>query len=220
VAAAEFRLYVFDLDGTLIDSRRDIAAAANELLADCGAAPLPEQQIARLVGDGAALLVARAFAAAGVAAPPDALERFLAIYDRRLTDHTRPYSGIPETLAALRTRGVGLGVLTNKPRRASVTILERLDLARFFAPDLVVGGDGPLPRKPDPAGLRQLMARAEAAPHATLLVGDSSIDWQTARAAATRICMAAYGFGFEGFPLESLGPDDFCVESPAGLLTL
>src|SRR6266850_6032304 len=96
-----FRLFVFDLDGTLIDSRRDIADAANQLLRDCGAEPLPEERIGRMVGDGAATLVARAFAASGVERPPHALERFLSIYDRWLLNHTRAYDGIPAVLDSL-----------------------------------------------------------------------------------------------------------------------
>jgi phosphoglycolate phosphatase len=214
-----FPLFVFDLDGTLIDSRRDIASAANALLVECGAAALPEAQIGRMVGDGAATLVARAFDAAGISRPPDALARFLAIYDGRLTDHTRPYEGMADVLGAL-GRGATLAVLTNKPLAATRTILDRLDLARYFEGDLVIGGDGPLPRKPDPSGLQQLMGRASAAPAETLFVGDSYIDWRTARAAGTMICVARYGFGFEGFPVEHLEPRDLLVDSPSALLRL
>lgn len=214
-----FQLIAFDLDGTLIDSRRDIANAANALLVECGALPLPEEQIGRMVGDGAATLVARAFDVAGVPRPPDALARFLAIYDGRLTDHTRPYEGMADVLSALGRRAT-LAVLTNKPLAATRTILERLDLERHFDEALVIGGDGPLPRKPDPSGLQQLMRFASAAPDATLLIGDSYIDWRTAHAADTTICLARYGFGFEGFPVEHLDSRDLLVDSPAALLRL
>jgi phosphoglycolate phosphatase len=214
------RLFVFDLDGTLIDSRRDIADAANELLMRCGVASLPEAAVARMVGEGAAVLVARAFEARGARMPPDALDQFLAIYGERLTVHTRPYPGMMETLTELRKRETRLAVLTNKPRRSTLTILERLELQPFFLPELVLCGDDPWPRKPDPAGLRHLITRANVAATATLLIGDSLIDWRTARAADTSVCLARYGFGFEGFPDDLLGPDDFCVDSPAGLLTL
>jgi phosphoglycolate phosphatase len=212
-------LIVFDLDGTLIDSRRDIANAANALLVECGATALPEEEIGRMVGDGAATLVARAFDAAGVARPSDALARFLAIYDRRLTDYTRPYAGMADVLSALGRRAT-LAVLTNKPLAATRTILDRLDLKRHFDEALVIGGDGPLPRKPDPSGLQRLMQRAAAVPDETLLVGDSYIDWRTARAAETTICVARYGFGFEGFPLEHLESRDLLVDSPFALLRL
>ncbi len=213
-----FRLIVFDLDGTLIDSRRDIAEAANSLLEECGAPPLAEDHLGRMVGDGAATLVARAFTAAGLEAPPDALERFVAIYGRRLLRHTRPYPRIPEVLSLL-SQCSALALLTNKPLAATREILNGLDLARYFG-TAVVGGDGPFPRKPDPGGLQNLAAAAGATVEATLLVGDSVIDWRTARAASTAICLARYGFGFEGFPVADLGPGDRLVDAPAELLSL
>ena len=148
-----------------------------------------------MVGDGAAKLVARAFEAAGLPLPADALERFLAIYDDASHGAHSPVPGIPETLAALRRRTT-LGMLTNKPRRATLTILGRLGLDQYFAPELVLGGDGPLPRKPDPRGLLGLIQRAHADRLETLLVGDSHIDWQTAHEAGTRICMAALWLWF------------------------
>jgi Predicted phosphatases len=126
-----FQLIVFDLDGTLIDSRRDLADAANAVLTACGGAPLPEDQIGRMVGDGAATLVARAFAAAAIPAPPDALARFLAVYERHLLDHTRPYDGILDVLAHL-ARRAQLALLTNKPLASTREILRGLDLDSFF----------------------------------------------------------------------------------------
>jgi phosphoglycolate phosphatase len=214
-----FRLIVFDLDGTLVDSRRDIAEAANTLLEECGAALLPEDRIGRMVGDGAATLVARAFAAARIAPPTDALERFISIYGRRLLRHTRPYPGIPEVLAHL-SRRASLGLLTNKPLAATREILDGLDLARYFERESVIGGDGPFPRKPSPSGLQHLAAAAGVPAEATLLVGDSVIDWRTARAASTSICLARYGFGFEGFPVAELIPADRLVDAPTELLSL
>jgi phosphoglycolate phosphatase len=212
-----FRLIVFDLDGTLVDSRRDLAESANAILRESGCGPLPEDTIGRLVGDGAATLVARAFAAAGCLQPSDALERFLAVYNGRLLTCTRPYPGIPDVLAELGTRS-RLAVLTNKPLAATRAILAGLNLATHFPDQGVLGGDGPFPRKPDPGGLRHLAAQAGLAPGETILVGDSVIDWRTSRAAGVRICLAGYGFGFEGFPIADLGADDRVVDSPAGLL--
>jgi phosphoglycolate phosphatase len=214
-----FRLIVFDLDGTLVDSRRDLAESANAILRESGCGQLPEQLIGRLVGDGAATLVARAFAAAGCPQPEDALDRFLAIYNGRLLACTRPYPGIPDVLAELETRA-RLAVLTNKPLGPTRAILAGLGLASYFPGPGVIGGDGPFPRKPDPGGLRHLAAQAGLAPGDTVLVGDSVIDWRTARAAGTHICMAGYGFGFEGFPIGDLGADDRVVDSPAALLTV
>ena len=213
------RLFVFDLDGTLVDSRRDLAEAANELLEQCGGAPLPEERVGRMVGEGAAVLVARVFQARGIDPPPDALPRFLAIYDGRLLNHTRAYEGMHDTLTSLSERAP-LGVLTNKPLAATRRILGGLDLARFFDADAVVGGDGPFARKPDPSGLQQLAARADVPMASTLLVGDSPIDWETASRAGAGICLARYGFGFEGFPVAQLRADDRLIDSPTDLLRL
>jgi phosphoglycolate phosphatase len=207
------------LDGTLVDSRRDIAESANALLVACGAKPLPEETIGKMVGNGAATLVARAFAAAGAERPADALDRFLTIYDARLLAHTRPYPGIVEALETLGARAT-LAVLTNKPLAATHSILAGLDLARFFADDAIVGGDGPFARKPDPEGLLHLASRFGAAPAATVLVGDSFVDWQAARNAGAAICLARYGFGFEGFPTGELRPFDRTIDSPRDLLAL
>jgi phosphoglycolate phosphatase len=214
-----FALVLFDLDGTLIDSRRDIADAANDLLIECGGRALPEATVGRMVGDGAAALVTRAFTAAGVEPPPDALLRFLRHYDGRLTVHTRPYPGAEELLRHLRSRHA-LGVLTNKPIGATRQILSALSLEHHFDPALVMGGDGPLPRKPDPAGLVALAHTAGTEPVFTLLVGDSVIDSRTAHAAGATACLARYGFGFEGFPMEELWPADLIVDSPQQLVNL
>jgi phosphoglycolate phosphatase len=213
------RLVVFDLDGTLVDSRRDLADSTNVLLAECGCAPLPEDAIGRMIGDGAATLVARAFAASGCPLPADALARFLTIYDGRLLNFTRPYEGIDAMLSEIGARAT-LAVLTNKPLHSTQRILEGLGLARHFDPRRVLGGDGPFPRKPDPAGLKHLAAAENVPLQATLLVGDSLIDWRTARGAGTRVCLARYGFGFEGFPLGELATEDAAIDRPAELVAI
>jgi phosphoglycolate phosphatase len=202
-----------------VDSRRDLAESANTVLVGYGCPPLSEAAIGRMVGDGAAALVHRAFHASGCLQPADALDRFLAIYSDRLLRFTRPYDGIPEVLAALAPRAT-LAVLTNKPLRATRQILDGLDLARYFDPARVYGGDGPDPRKPDPSGLRRLAHDSGIAPEATTLVGDSPIDLRTARAAGMRVCLASYGFGFEGVATQELGLHDVVVKSPIELLTV
>jgi phosphoglycolate phosphatase len=172
-----------------------------------------------MVGDGAATLVARAFDARGIERPPDALQRFLAIYDQHLLDHTRPYPGIPDVLDGLGLRAK-LAVLTNKPIASTRRILSGLDLARHFPDDAVIGGDGPFPRKPNPAGLRYLADAAGIPVESALLIGDSVIDWRTARAASMPVCLARYGFGFDGFPVDELGPQDRTIGAPAEILEL
>jgi phosphoglycolate phosphatase len=209
-------LAIFDLDGTLVDSRRDLAESANATLEFYGCRPHTEEAIGRMVGDGAATLVARAFAAAGCPHPADALERFLTIYNSRLLEFTRPYEGMTEVLAEVASRMV-LAVCTNKPLHATRTILDGLDLALYFG-DRVVGGDGPLPRKPDPAGLTSLIHTAAVAADDTILIGDSMVDWETAQAGSAHVCMARYGFGFEGFPLDRVAALERVVDHPRELL--
>jgi len=211
-----YHLVVFDLDGTLVDSRRDLAEAANEVLKAHGCAPHAEDAIGRMVGDGAATLVARAFAAAGRTQPPRALQEFLEVYNARLLRFTRPYPGVVEMLQRLQPRLV-LAVLTNKPLRATGEILAGLQLAAFFG-DRVRGGDGPLPRKPDPAALLELIGASRGAPASTLLVGDSVVDWETAHAGGVRACLARYGFGFDGFPAGRLTGSDLVIDAPLDLI--
>jgi phosphoglycolate phosphatase len=205
---------VFDLDGTLIDSRRDLVESANEMLAGYGAAALPEDDIAGMIGCGAATLVKRVIAAAGVDASLDeALGRFLAVYDGRLTHHTRPYEGIPRVLDELRAHHIAMALLTNKPLEQSMKILDVFGLAKYF--EWVVGGDGPWPRKPAPDGVRFLMSQASAGPGETLLIGDSTVDLHTSRNAGVRICLARYGFGFADLPADELRGDESLVDTPA-----
>ena len=212
-----FRLIVFDLDGTLVDSRRDLAESVNTLLSERGLHVLPEESVGRMVGDGAAVLVSRAFAAAGAIAEPEALDRFLTIYHARLLKYARAYDGIREVLSALAPR-IPLAVLTNKPLAATLAVLDGLDLAQYFPADRVLGGDGPLPRKPDPAGLEWLASQCDVPVSATLLVGDSLVDARTARAAAARLCLARYGFGFQELSDARIGPDEYVIERPLDLL--
>lgn len=186
-------LVVFDLDGTLIDSRRDLAESTNEMLATYGAPALPLDRVAMMIGEGAKKLVEAALQAAGLdPQEPEALSRFLEIYDRRLLDHTRPYDGVPEMLEAVASTA-DVAVLTNKPERPTRRLLEAFGLMPLF--QHVIGGDSAHARKPEPAGLNALMQFSNSTPDTTWLVGDSMIDVETARRARTRMCVVLYGFG-------------------------
>jgi phosphoglycolate phosphatase len=207
-------LLVFDLDGTLIDSRRDLADAANALIVERGGQPLPVDAIAGMVGEGAALLVRRALKAAGTDMVVERdLARFLELYDERLLVHTRLYDGTRDALETLAARGP-LAILTNKPQRPTERILEGLAIAPFFK--WVIGGDTVHGRKPDPAGLASLIAAAGTTAADTLMVGDSAIDLKTARAAGVPLCLVRYGFGFsttDGL----VQPDDRLIDAPSEL---
>jgi phosphoglycolate phosphatase len=207
-------LIVFDLDGTLIDSRQDLADSANQLIQESGGHPLPVPAIGNMVGEGAAVLVRRSLAAAGVPETPSSLPRFLEIYDRRLLTHTRAYAGIPDVVRGARAQA-RLAVLTNKPTGPSVRILEALHLRDLF--DEIVGGDSPWPRKPDPASLMAMMERAGATQKTTLLVGDSMVDYETSRRASVRCCLAAYGFGYASLAPARLSGEEWIAKTPSDL---
>ena len=212
------RLVVFDLDGTLIDSRRDLADSVNALLVELGAAPLDLDAVTAMVGEGAAVLVRRALAASALPDEHARRARPVPRALRRAAD--RSYEAVrrhPEALDELQSHGLALAVLTNKPQRASAEILERLDLSRWFFQ--VIGGDTAAGRKPDPAGLLTIAKTARAAPFETLLVGDSAIDLQTAHRAGSAICLARYGFGLhlDGVPLRG---DETFVDDPRELPAL
>jgi phosphoglycolate phosphatase len=208
------RLIAFDLDGTLIDSRRDLAESANQLIEELGGEPLSVESIGRMIGEGARVLVHRALTAAAVGDPPGSLERFMEIYDARLLNHTVAYTGMLDVVHHAR-RHARLAVLTNKPLVPSEQILAALGMRDLF--DDVVGGDGPFPRKPDPAGLRALIERAGALPQTALMIGDSAIDHETAIRAGTRCCLTAYGFGYVTFPQERLSGQEWIVTEPRDL---
>jgi phosphoglycolate phosphatase len=210
-------LIVFDLDGTLIDSKRDLAESTNEMLVSYGAVDLAIDDVAKMVGEGARMLVRRALEASQLGVDEtEALARFREIYDRRLLIHTRPYDGIPDVVAGAATRG-RLAVLTNKPEAPARRLLDAFDLSRHLR--WVLGGDSGFPRKPDPTALRHLMAEAEVPPERTLFVGDSIIDVNTARAADVPICLARYGFGHARGE-NGLDAADFSADSPRDLVRI
>ena len=189
-----YRHFVFDLDGTLIDSRQDLADAANAMLATYGAPPLPVADVVAMVGEGARTLVARALERAHVDADPDeALPRFLAAYDERLTSTTTLYPGVAATLTRLRA-GARVSVLTNKPQQPTDAILAALGITPLV--DAAIGGDTSHGRKPAPAALHALIDQSGVPAAETLMVGDSWVDVATATAAGIDACLAAYGFGY------------------------
>jgi len=186
-----FEHVVFDLDGTLVDSRVDLSAAVNHVLRTFGLPELPLEIVCQYIGEGARVLVQRALGPAHQGRLDEGLETFLTYYGVHLLDHTVAYDGIPETLVALADAGVVLSVLTNKPAAMSRAILDGLGLLSQFV--AVVGGDSLPLRKPDPAGIDHLLATTRTSRARTVLVGDSLIDLQTARAAQIAFCGVAWG---------------------------
>lgn len=215
VAGVAYDHVAFDLDGTLIDTRVDLAAAANHVLRVLGLPELPPETFYEFIGGGARALVERALGARHRDRLDAGLAAFREYYGAHLLDASRPYPGIDEALEALAARGVVLSVLTNKPAAMSRAILEGLGLtARFLA---IVGGDSLPVLKPDPAGLEQLRALSGTPRERMLLVGDSAIDVRTARAAGMAVCGVAWGISPEA--LVAAGPDRI-VDDPAELIAV
>lgn len=196
---------LFDLDGTLVDSVGDLAAAVNALLAEFGRPPLSDAAVAGMIGDGVAVLVERALAASG-GPPPGAREplaRFRAFYEADPTRLTRPYPGVAPVLASLAAAGLSLAVCTNKPEQVTHRVLGGLGLSRFFP--VVLGGDSLPFRKPDPRFLRAALDRLEAEATDAVMVGDHRNDVLAAHAAGLRAIFARYGYGAAS--LGALQPD-------------
>ena len=183
---------VFDLDGTLIDSRRDIATALNRTRAELALPPLALEQVVTMVGEGARLLVERAL---GPECPPDrvdqALRNYLGHYSDVCLDTTRPYPGVETMLSDLAGR-YPLALLSNKGEALSRKILDGLGLTPRFRE--ILGGDSLPTRKPDPAGLRTLAGRLGLPVESLLLVGDTWVDAETARNAGCAFALVEWGF--------------------------
>lgn len=228
------RLLIFDLDGTLIDSRLDLIHSINAMLRHCGRPELPGELIATYVGDGAPTLVRRALQDAADDEPffQSALDYFLGYYRLHKLDHTTVYAGIPEALAQIAAfprgadqRGAGtpvresrqrlMAVLSNKPVRPSRDIVQALGLGDFFV--RIYGGNSFDTKKPDPLGARTILEETGVSSGETLIVGDSSIDVKTGRNAGLWTCGVTYGFA--PHTLEEV-PPDVVIEKPLELAEL
>ncbi len=232
---ASLKLLVFDLDGTLIDSAQDLCNSVNATLTRFGRAPLTDQTVAGFIGNGAMMLVRRAFAASAHApggladsgGPVDeeklaqAYNFFLGYYREHKLDFTYAYEGVLEALAALKQlhelpggqgpdKGMAMAVLTNKPVNPARDICAALGLAPYFLN--IYGGNSFATKKPDPEGLRTLMSEAGAKPEETVMIGDSQVDVETARNAGAWSVGCTFGLAPESL---SANPPDVIVDSPA-----
>jgi phosphoglycolate phosphatase len=186
------RALIFDLDGTLIDSQRDLILSVNAMLHEMGREQLSEDTISGYIGHGAPQLVGQALGHNSTEAERErALKFFLAHYQEHKLDSTCAYPGVPEALADLAQ--YPMAILTNKPVRVSMGILEGLGLAKYFR--AVYGGNSFETKKPDPLGAHTILREFAAAPAETILIGDSEVDVQTARNAGMLAAAVNYGFG-------------------------
>lgn len=200
VPVERLKLIVFDLDGTLIDSARDLANSVNAALDHMQLPPLTDEIIASFVGNGAAMLVRQALAAEEKISPDEVHDQeiaraytfFLDHYREHLLDYTYAYPGVAEALEEL-SRRYTLAILTNKPVRPARRICEGLGLAECFR--VIYGGDSFPMKKPDPMGFNAILAEAGAQPGETLMIGDSKTDVLTARNAGSWCLGCQFGFG-------------------------
>src|ERR1700677_2360897 len=210
------RALIFDLDGTLIDSKLDLAVSVNAMLKRMGRVELAHEEIFRMVGNGAPALVRRALGAE-TASDEEAdagLAYFLSYYRNHMLDNTVTYPGVREGLALLDDHP--MAVLTNKPVNFSRAILDGLGLSRYFR--IVYGGNSFEQKKPHPIGVETLLRELAGQPKETMIVGDSEIDIQTARNSGIWACGVTYGLGAES--LKQFPPDlllDSVTELPAYL---
>ena len=221
IPSAQIKLLIFDLDGTLVDSRLDLAQSVNAMLVNYGRPELPCDVIAGYIGDGAPMLVRRA-----LGDPDDenfvheALGYFLAYYREHKLDNTYVYAGIQEALTALQFRRDGshgsvqrnMAVLTNKPVNPSRAIVQALGLAGFFSQ--VYGGNSFHTKKPDPLGARTLLEEVGCTPAQAVMIGDSEIDVLTAKNAG--LWSVGVNYGFAPHTLETV-PPNILVDTPAEL---
>ena len=200
-------LLIFDLDGTLIDSKEDLVNSVNAMLAWKHRDPLPHDVVASYIGNGAPMLVKRALPGLSEDDHLAALQFFLDYYREHMLDATVLYPGVREALDRLHREGVPLAILTNKPVRFSVQLIAGLGLAGHFFQ--IYGGNSFEEKKPHPIGIERLLEESGADRERTVMVGDSAVDVLTARAASVKACGVSWGFQPETF---AAAPPDFIVD--------
>lgn len=206
-------LLIFDLDGTLIDSKRDLADSVNATRAYAGLAALSLETVGSYVGSGAPVLIQRSFPDASEAERAQLLRYFLDYYREHMLDATTLYPGVRESLDELHSADVALAVLTNKPVRFSIRLLEGLGIDMHFF--RVYGGNSFEEKKPNPVGINALVEESGARREHTVMVGDSSVDVLTARNAGTLACGVSWGFQPETF---ASAPPDFVIDHMSELV--
>ena len=206
---SRYDLLVLDLDGTLIDSSLDLALAVNATRKRFGLDPLSLDQVAGYVGNGAEMLIRRSLQPdATDRSVQDGLQFFLQYYRENMLVNTKLYPGVSEALEIWRAAGKKMAVLTNKPVRFSQDLVAGLGIADYFA--RVYGGNSFETKKPDPFGLNRIMQELRVMPARTLMIGDSSVDVQTARNAGTTCAGVTFGLrpqDFERYPPDALVDD-------------
>jgi len=198
---------IFDLDGTLVDSKKDLTASVNYIRHRFDLPALTEREIARFIGDGALMLIRRALADQGTETNVQTgLQLFLAYYRAHMLDQTTLYPGVRETLERL--RDCKLAVLTNKPVHFSCAMLDGLGIYQHFVS--VYGGNSFERKKPDPVGIYQILSDTKGARERTWMIGDSAVDVLTGRHAGVTTCGVTYGYSTKSFDEH---PPDYLIDN-------
>jgi len=206
-----FDTFLFDLDGTLVDSVADLATAVNLLRAELSLPPLDIRTVRGYVGDGATFLVRRSLPEGFFS--QERLQRFLALYAEHLLESTHVYPGIFEFLDERKAAGARMAVVTNKPHGLTLQLLAGLALDDYFP--VVIGGDSLPQKKPDPLPVQFALEQLGASPERTVLIGDHHTDLAAGRAAGISTCFCAWGIGQDGGL-----PHDYRAASPFELTIL
>jgi len=212
----EFELLIFDLDGTLVDTARDVHFCINETRADMNLPPLTLEEARKSIGPGPNTFVDLVLPSDQKHRLDEFIKKFRACYIDHLTDHSRPYAGIVELLAELQKQGIPLAVATNKPRRYTEKLLRDLDLLRFFSG--IFTPDDVASRKPDPEMIVKVLEDMNASAENSLLIGDTDNDILAGKEAGVWTCAVTYGYGPQEV-LRNLQPD-FMIDRPEDVLEI
>jgi phosphoglycolate phosphatase len=205
---------IFDLDGTLVDSKKDLTASVNHIRHQFDLPDLTEEEIARFIGNGALMLIRRALGTQAIEANVQTgLQMFLSYYRAHMLDSTTLYPGVRETLDRL--TDCKLAVLTNKPVHFSCAMLDGLGIYKHFAS--VYGGNSFDHKKPDPVGIYQILSDTRGQRERTWMIGDSAVDVLTGRNAGVRTCGVTYGYATVTF---KDAPPDFLIDNFSDLEAL
>ena len=199
---------IFDLVGTLVDTLPDIHAASSEMLKSINLEPLPSKQVRSFIGDGIYKLIERCLNVYGVSGSKDASRVFMEYYHANPTTLSKCYENVEFTLFQLKSRGLKLGICTNKPSNLTNKVVENLNLKKYF--ETIICGDTLKVKKPDPRPLFEAIKDLESKPESSIFIGDSEVDMKTALSANVRFWL--FSEGYHRRPLEDLSYD-LCFEN-------
>ncbi len=209
-----FNCYIFDLDGTLIDTRKDLTTAVNILRRSYNLPPIDVKTVTSMVGDGIKKLVERSISEAGKVDIEKALQIFNEAYSKHLLDNTHAYQGILDVLESLKNSGKKIAVNTNKADKFAIEILKKLGMYSYF--DIIIGGDSVSRKKPDPEGIFTIIENLKVDVSESLMIGDGKNDIIASKKAGIKSAYVMYGYTTIN-DISELSPDYF-ISDPQEIL--